>query len=175
MHLDLVREHEVSVMGEMESLAEYKLPNESKIRVDISTYANWAGAYTPTKPQLNIIISTIDQTNVTTGFIETIFHEGSHLIFSRESPFRSKIYHKSREMKMEFPGGLWHASLFYLCGRVTQDHLKENRINHKLMMNELNIFQEYNTVKFRDILEKYYTRENNLESTIENLLEQLNK
>ncbi len=174
-HLDLIREYEVAVIGEMESLAEYKLPIESKIRVDISTYANWAGAYTPTKPKLNIIISTIDQTNVTTGFIETVYHEGSHLIFSRESPFRSRIYHKSKEMKMEFPGGLWHASLFYLCGRVTQDHLKEKGINHKLIMKELNIFQEYNTKEFRGILEKYYEREYNLETTIENLLEELNK
>lgn len=170
-HLALIIQFEAGVIAKMERLSQYQWPTEEKVRVDVTTYANWAGAYTPTRPNLNIIISTIDELNTTSAFIETIFHEGSHLLFRmNDSPFREAIYQHSEEMELEFPRNLWHASLFYLCGRATQDQLKTKGVDHQLVMDELNVFTSYNTPEFRAALEKYYQGEQGMEATIRSLL-----
>ncbi|MEM9075393.1 MAG: hypothetical protein AAGC43_00060 [Bacteroidota bacterium] len=171
-YFGLIKELEKEVIGKMEDLADYTWPSEKKVRVDVVTYANWAGAYTVTRPEMNIVISTIDEKNTTTSFIETIFHEGTHLLFPIDgSPFRAEIYYKSKEMKLRFQRHLWHASQFFLCGRITQDKLKAKGISHKLLMEELKIFTAYNTTHFRQTLEKYYKGEYDLKTTVKYLLE----
>jgi len=176
LHLNAVREVEAEVIGEMERLARYKWPAQQKVRVDLTAYANYAGAYTPTQPQLNIIISTLDPLSNTSSFIETVFHEGSHLLYNLDdSPFRRKFYDMSEQKGIRFPRELWHASLFYLCGRVVQDALKKKEIEHKLEMDERNIFSEFNTPGFRDALEKYYRKELDLNKTVDALLTGLGK
>jgi hypothetical protein len=158
----------------MEKLAIYKWPHETKVRVDLTVYANYAGAYTATNPSMNIIISTIDPLNNTSSFIETIYHEGSHLLFNyQDSPFRGEIYYQAKEMGVTFPRHLWHACLFYLCGKATQDALKTLSINHKLDMDVRKIYTDFNTTEFREILDDYYLGKKDLKYTISALMSNL--
>lgn len=171
-HFLIINELEVEMIERLQQLAGYDWP-DSKIRIDLTAYANWAGAYTQSRPNFNIIISTLDPFSDQSAFIETVFHEGAHILFSRESEFRSKIYFMSKEMDMEFPRNLWHASQFYLCGRLVQDKLQDRNIRHELTMDVKNIFSNYNTSKFRSVLEGYYSDDTNLENTIKALLDDL--
>ena len=100
-------------------------------------------------------------------------NDGAHIIFSRESEFRSHIYFQSKEMEMKFPRGLWHASLFYLCGRLVQDVLAERDISHELVMDTKDIFSYFNTKSFRSILEKFYQNEVDMKPSVRALLEDL--
>ncbi len=170
-HISTIAALEERVIGKMEELAQYEWPNTSKVRVELTAYANYAGAYTTTKPTLKIIISTIDPYNSTTTFVETVFHEGSHLLFNfQDSPFRGEIYHQAEALGMEFPRNLWHASMFYLCGRATQDALETNSVQHKMLMDVYHIFSDYDTPVFRSILEEYYQNKTDLRSTVAALL-----
>jgi len=173
-HIEVLRALELEVIGKIEKLAKYKWPDVAKVRVDLTVYANYAGAYTATDPSMNIVISTIDPLNNTSSLIETVYHEGSHLLFNyQDSPFRGEIYYQAQEMKMEFPRNLWHACLFYLCGRATQDALKSLSIDHKMDMDVRNIFAGYNTQKFRNTLEDYYQGMIDLKNTVSALLADL--
>ena len=171
-HVDLVRKFETIAIQQMEKLAGYPWP-DLKVRVDLTAYANWAGAYTPARPTMNIFISTIDPGAPSSYFLETVFHEGAHLLYSRESAFRSKIYHRSKEREMDFPKQLWHASLFYLCGRITQDLMEPLGVRHTLTMDDRHVFDNYNTPSFRATLEKYYRGQLDIDTTVDQLLDQL--
>ncbi len=174
-HIENIQRYESLVIKKMEELAVYPWPGKKKVRVDLTVYANYAGAYTSTRPEMNIFLSTRDPLNNTTSFVETIFHEGSHLLFRiQDSPFRGSIFSLSEEMGLEFPRGLWHAAMFYLSGRVVQDALRKEGIDHKMDMDVRGIFPGYNTPGFREILERYYQGEQDLDQTARALLEDLN-
>lgn len=173
-YLETIKSLEDKVISRMEELAHYQWPDVPLVRVDLTAYANYAGAYTASEPELNIFLSTLDPINNTTSFIESVFHEGCHLLYNfQDSPFRGAIYHKSKEMGLKFPRNLWHASLFYLCGRVVQDELGKRDTPHKLQMDVLHIFTDYNTEEFRVILEGYYRNEYDMKACVNELLESL--
>jgi len=151
MHIKTIDKIEEEVLCKMERFSLNKWPDSSKVRVDITAYANWAGGYTVSKPEMNIVISTLDPTNLTSSFIETILHEGSHLLYLfGSSPVRDKIYYKSEELGMELPRNLWHASMFYLSGRATQEALLDKNIEHNLLIDEKNIFHHTSLIDVRD-------------------------
>ena len=169
-HIALVRALEPTLMTRMETFAGLEWPEQALLRVDLTAYANYAGAYTVARPVANTVISTLDPEALGTAMLETIFHEPSHLLYSRNSAFRSRIYHHSQELEMEFPRGLWHAVQFYLCGRLVQNELSGLGVEHKLTMDERAVFTEYNTPQFRTVLERYYKGETDIETTVTNLL-----
>ncbi|MCL6294185.1 hypothetical protein [Jejuia spongiicola] len=173
-HIKVINEIEEEVIAKMEKFSLNKWPDSVKVRVDITAYASWAGAYTTSKPRHNIIISTIAPSNITSSFVETILHEGSHLLYLfEESPIRDKFYYKSEELGIEFPRNLWHANMFYLSGRATQDELSKFGIKHIILMDEKNIFSNYNTPKFRESSEKFYTGKINADSLVINILNEI--
>ena len=173
-HISTIATFEERVIGTMEEIAEYEWQDSTKVRVELTAYANYAGAYTTTRPNLNIIISTIDPYNKTTAFVETVYHEGAHLLFNfQDSPFRGEIYHQAKALGMDFPRNLWHASMFYLCGRATQDALEANSVQHKMLMDVYHIFTDYDSQEFRNILENYYNQKIDLKSTVSALLANL--
>ncbi len=171
-HVEVIRNIEDETIDRLEDMAGYEWPDR-KVRIDLTAYANWAGAYTPSGPDPQVYISTLDPGSFETFFIETVFHEGTHLLFSRESAFRSEIFFMSKEKGIDFPRSLWHASQFYLTGRLVQDQLKARGLNHDLIMFERDVFSQSNTSDFRSILEAYYLGKSELEPTIDNLLESL--
>ncbi len=173
-HIETIDTIEEEVIHKMERLSLNQWPDTTKVRVDITTYANWAGAYTTSKPKMNIVLSTTDPSKVTSTFVETILHEGSHLLYLYgESKIRDDFYYKSEEMKIEFPRNLWHASMFYLCGRATMDELSKLGIDHEMVMDVNNIFSKYNTPQFREINEQFYTNSIDADSLVIALLTEI--
>lgn len=152
-YINLIEKTETTVIRKMEALSGSKW--EGIVRVDLTTYGNWAGAYSPDFD--NLVISSIDPMMNSTIFIEFVFHESSHLLFTRNSPFRKSLFFKSKELNIEQPRHLWHAAMFYLSGLATREVLKENGESHELIMKKKNIFSRfYENEKFRSILSDYY-------------------
>ena len=97
----------------------------------------------------------MDPSKVTSSFVETVLHEGSHLLYLFDaSPIRDKIYFRSEALNVQFPRNLWHASMFYLCGRATQDELQKLGVQHEMIMDVNNIFSKYNAEEFRETNEE---------------------
>ena len=125
------------------------------VRVDLTTYGNWASAYSPADD--NIVVSSVDPSINSTLFIEFVFHESSHLLFTRNSPFRISIFRAAKELEMKPPKHLWHAAMFYLSGLATKEVLNEYGVSHELIMKKKNVFGTYyQNEKFRLALNDYY-------------------
>ena len=168
-----IRKLESHIIPRMEKLSLTPWPAEEKVRIDLTTYANYAGAYTPTKPIFNVIVSAIDPRSFSPDFLETIFHEGSHLLFRYGSPWRETIFqnYEAGDYRMKFPRHLWHVSLFYLCGQVCNEAFKEIGIdNYKMTMLTRNIFKTYQHQELFDILDSYMQNERGLQAAVVRLL-----
>src|SRR5437588_1502072 len=75
----LVREQGVGLSERLADIYQTRWPRE-KIRVDLTGYANWTGAYTTADP-LRVTISSLDSRNQGAEALEVLFHEGSHGLF----------------------------------------------------------------------------------------------
>lgn len=140
-HFDRIHSFEGRALSRLSQLSEAEWP-AGKIRVDVSYYADWAGAYTSTNP-LHIVIST-----ATVGpegdWIETLFHESSHsLIGGRKGKIAATIKEIAAESELVIPRQLWHAVLFYFAGNVIQDLLREEGVEYQLFMLRENVFGQY--------------------------------
>ncbi len=85
-----------------------------RIRVDVTAYASWAGAYTTTDP-LRVTISSLDTRNQGTSGLEVLFHEASHGI---AEPVQAAIIRECRQRDKAIPRDLWHALVFFTTGEV---------------------------------------------------------
>ncbi|QSE96164.1 hypothetical protein [Fulvivirga lutea] len=175
-HLEVIRSMESPVIPKMEKISLNKWPMNEKVRVDLTVYANYAGAYTPSRPKMNIFISTIDPRSLSLGFVETIFHEGSHLLFNYGGPWRGGITEvfESEKPQIDYPIHLWHASLFYLCGKICQEEfIKRGFDNYTITMIERNIFNQYHFDDFFFTLNAYYDDKITFSETIADLLKSI--
>jgi hypothetical protein len=109
----LVREQGVGLSERLADIYQTRWPRQ-KIRVDVSGYANWAGAYTTTDP-LRVTISSLDSRNQGTEALEVLFHEASHSI---AEPVQAAIIRECRQRDKAIPRDLWHALVFYTTGEV---------------------------------------------------------
>ena len=109
----LVREQGVGLSERLADIYQTRWPKE-KIRVDVSAYANWAGAYTTLDP-LRVTISSLDPRNQGAEAMEVLFHEASHGIAER---VQSAINRECRQRNKAIPRDLWHALIFYTTGEV---------------------------------------------------------
>ncbi len=140
-HLERISSFEGRALARLSQLAQAEWP-AAKIRVDVSYYADWAGAYTSTKP-LHIVIST-ETPGPEGGWAETLFHEASHrLISGRRGMIAGTIKEVAAESGLSIPRQLWHAVLFYFAGTVTQELLTEEGIDYELYMLREKIFDQY--------------------------------
>jgi hypothetical protein len=85
-----------------------------RIRVDVTAYASWAGAYATTDP-LRVTISSLDSRNQGSSALEVLFHEASHGI---AEPVQAAIIRECRQRDKAIPRDLWHALVFYTTGEV---------------------------------------------------------
>lgn len=94
------------------------------IRVEVATYANWAGAYTSDHPVL-ITLSSEDKADRGYEELETLFHEASHAF----DPIQEdRIAVECRAQKRQAPRNLWHAMIFYTTGDVVKKTLAEHHL-----------------------------------------------
>jgi hypothetical protein len=109
----LVREQGVGLSERLADIYQTRWPRE-KIRVDLTGYANWSGAYTTADP-LRVTISSLDSRNQGPAALEVLFHEGSHGI---AEPVQAAIIRECRQRDKAIPRDLWHALVFYTTGEV---------------------------------------------------------
>ena len=109
----LVREQGVGLSERLADIYQTRWLRE-KIRVDVTGYANWTGAYTTADP-LRVTISSLDSRNQGAAALEVLFHEGSHGI---AEPVQAAIIRECRQRDKAIPRDLWHALVFYTTGEV---------------------------------------------------------
>ncbi|MGX1928870.1 hypothetical protein [Flagellimonas sp. 2504JD4-2] len=167
-YIDLIKKIESKVIRKMEKLSGSKW--KGVVRIDLTTYGNWASAYSPDFD--NIVISSIDPNMDSTIFIEFVFHESSHLLFLRKSDFRMSLFKKTKELNLTQPRSLWHAAMFYLSGLATKEVLNEYGLDHILIMKKKNVFAKYyQNEKFKLILTDYYKSNIELDELATQLLQ----
>jgi hypothetical protein len=96
----------------------------SRIRADVTTYANWAGAYTVIDPTL-ITVSSRGKGNQGFSALEILFHESSHALIRQ---VRSALNEKFEAQKKPVARDLWHALLFYTTGEIIRRILAANNV-----------------------------------------------
>lgn len=109
----LVREQGVGISERLADIYRVRWP-QGRIRVDVSAYANAAGAYTTVDP-LRVTISSLDLRNQGGEALEVLFDEGSHGI---AEPVQAAIIRECRQRDKPIPRDLWHALVLYTTGEV---------------------------------------------------------
>lgn len=117
----LVQKYGDTLTRELQRLYLSKWPDET-IRVDVTNYASWSGAYTSLYPN-RITISSTDARNQASAALEIIFHEASHIMIDSIS---NRIEEICRRDNKSLPNSaLWHAILFYTTGEVIKWHFPQ--------------------------------------------------
>jgi hypothetical protein len=116
----LVREQGVGLSERLADIYQTRWPKE-KIRVDVSAYANAAGAYTTLDP-LRVTIASIDSRNQGPAALEVLFHEASHGI---AVPVETAISRECKQRDKPIPRDLWHALIIYTTGEVLRPVFKD--------------------------------------------------
>ena len=115
---------ETTVMPELERIYQMKLPTP-KIRVDLTCYATWAGAYSFKNSFEHIVFSSGHKSNQGDLATEVIFHEASHFLVDK---LNEKIATLAKEKKVTQELSLWHNVIFYTTGSVLEkEHAKQNK------------------------------------------------
>jgi len=109
----LVTEQGVGLSHRLADIYQTRWPTD-KIRVDVTRFANSAGAYTTLDP-LRVTISSTDPRNQDAAALEVLFHEASHGI---AQPVEQAIVRECRQREKPIPRDLWHALIFYTTGEV---------------------------------------------------------
>jgi hypothetical protein len=91
------------------------------LRVDVTRYASWAGAYTTLAPD-HLTVAGTDPRNHGPNALECVLHEASHAIVR---PLREAL-DKELQAQGKSSDDLWHAVLFYSTGYAVQ-----RRIGHR--------------------------------------------
>ena len=117
----LVLEQGVGISQRLADIYQTKWPKE-KIRVEVSAYANGAGAYTTVDP-LRVTVSSTDSRNQGSAAFEVLFHEASHGI---AEIVQTAIIRECRQRNKAIPRDLWHALIFYTTGEVIKPLMTEN-------------------------------------------------
>ena len=120
----LVREQGVGLSHRLADIYQTRWPSE-RIRVDVTAYAGWAGAYTTLDP-LRVTISSTDPGNQGPAALEVLFHEASHGI---AEPVEQAIARECRQLEKPIPRDLWHALIFYTTGEVIKPVMNAERGN----------------------------------------------
>src|SRR5947199_9857087 len=120
----VVREQGVGLSERLSDIYQTRWPRE-KIRVDVTGYANWTGAYTTADP-LRVTISSLDSRNQGAEALEVLFHEGSHGI---AEPVQAAIIRQCRQRDKPIPRDLWHALVFYTTGEVIRTVLASSSVS----------------------------------------------
>lgn len=89
------------------------------IRVDLSAYASWAGAYTSLYPD-RITVSTLDPDYRDDSALEMLFHESLH---TYSDSLALALANAAAKVPVSLPRDLLHAMIFYTAGALTKREL----------------------------------------------------
>jgi hypothetical protein len=120
----LVREQGVGLAQRLADVYQTKWPKQ-KIRVEVSAFANGAGAYTTLDP-LRVTIASTDERNQGPDALLVLFHEASHGI---AVPVETAISRECRQRDKPIPRDLWHALIVYTTEEVLSPII-EDQTNH---------------------------------------------
>ncbi len=166
-NLSRIKAYEAQATARLSQLSQEPWPS-SKIRVDVTFLADWAGAYTTTNP-VHIVTSTKEE-GPEGDWVETLFHEASHkLIGARRGKVAELIQSLAEAEELNIPRQLWHAVLFYFAGAVIKDLLVADGISYELYMLRENVFGAYQEALGKS-LEPYLAGEDSLETALKDLL-----
>ncbi|MCP3919827.1 MAG: hypothetical protein GY711_30195 [bacterium] len=96
---------------------------EERVRVDLVTHANWAGAYTTNGPA-HITMASVDEDNAGWNGVETLMHEACHTS-GLDVPHRTAVERAFAARGVEALRRFWHALVFYTAGELTRVALAE--------------------------------------------------
>lgn len=91
---------------------------ERPIRVDVSVYGFWPGAYTSNQPD-HIVVSSVDPTHGGFSALESLFHEACHSLRFEQS-LLAHLDDAFETTGARPPGNLWHLLLFHTAGELTR-------------------------------------------------------
>lgn len=117
---DQIVKMETNVIPELERIYQTKLPSE-KVRIDLTCYATWAGAYSFKNAFEHIIYSTASKANQGDLAAEVIFHEASHFLVDKLS---NQIFLLAKDKDAKKLNNVWHNVLFYTTGYVVEKQYK---------------------------------------------------
>ena len=138
------------VVPRLEQLLQQKWPGVPDL-VDVTAAVSEVGAaYTTKDPGHSTISSTNVDSNSPDG-IETVFHEGSHLLTSRlEDALTKECTAQKKDC-----ADLWHAIQFYTVGAVVKAELaKRGTPNYRPYAYKFGLYDRGQWPKFRAALEK---------------------
>lgn len=119
-HKASVTAMEASVVPELERIYKTRLP-AAKVRIDLTCYATWAGAYSYNDTYCHVIFSSQHKSNQGSLAAEVVFHESSHFLVDKLMEQIARAA-KSKQVKKEL--SLWHNMIFYTTGYVLEKEYK---------------------------------------------------
>lgn len=114
----LVREKSLELAQRLAEIYQTRWPKE-KIRVEVVSFANSAGAYATLDP-LRLTLSSLDPRNQGDAALEILFHEAT---YGLAEPVQDAIVRECRQRGKAIPRDLWHALLFYTTGVAVRSAL----------------------------------------------------
>lgn len=169
-----ITKSEPLIVPELEKVYQTNLP-ESKVYVDLVSYATWAGAYSFHDGFAHLIFSTEHSTNKTELAPEIIFHEASHFLIAKLNK-QIKLAINGRDIRQSI--SLWHNLIFYTTGYMMQKQLsKEGKAYEpyyvKMKMEEK--FVEFKTTAevCRTYWNPYLDGQGSFEEAVKNVVDHL--
>lgn len=107
---------EDSVMTQLQRIYGDTLP-EGKIRVDLTNYATWTGAFSFNNTYAHIILDAGHKSNQYVQGVEIVFHEASHFLVDNLGATLGEVV---KDKKITKNMNLWHNVIFYTTAVVLQ-------------------------------------------------------
>ena len=162
------------IVPELEKVYQSNLP-ESKVYIDLVSYATWAGAYSFEDGFAHLIFSTEHSTNKTELAPEIIFHEASHFLIAKLNK-QIKIAINGRDIRQSI--SLWHNLIFYTTGYMMQKQMSKEAKAYepyyvKMKMEEK--FAEFKTTAevCRTYWNPYLDGQGSFEEAVKNVVDHL--
>ena len=142
-NLELIKTTEQAYVSEIEKLTRQRWQGDP-IRVDITYFGKISKRNMRNRPYTNIfpthvVMNTLGDNDIKGGWLELLYHEAAHHLILGSSYFVSGTINDVAEInKLDIPRQLWHAYLFYLTGKLTQQILTEKGVDYPYTYMERN-------------------------------------
>jgi hypothetical protein len=128
----------------------------ARVRVDVSAYASWTGAYTTNHPDQITFSSTAYPDTPGLNILELLFHEVSHATFFEE-PFLAELEAAFRARGAAVPDGLAHYLQFVTPAELLRSGLRGEELRGFRPYGERSgLYERSRTTAQRILLEKHW-------------------